>query len=1048
MARWQSERKTTAENEAMSFNTQLSRRLKVSERPAAYPEIIKRQLRELTACRRMIGELRESEKRFRLLAENARDIVYRIRLSPRISFEYISPSAEAITGYTPREYYADRELGFKLISPGHREIIEKRLQDSSLFREPVELRWLHKNGSEIWVEQRNVPVFDKEHQLIAIEGIARDITERKKAVTELQEKKDQFNKIFNLSPIGMSLSTLDDGRYVDVNESFLRSLGYQREEVIGRTVVDLNVIVEPERRAELIQQLGATRRVSGFETKVRHKSGQIKTVLLSAQVMEIEGRPYLITSAQDITEFRNAMKKLQQSEAKYATLVEQSNDGIIIIQDGILKFANSRIQGITGFTSGEVIGRPFTDFVSVQDREAVTDMYRCRLTGQETPNNYEIEIVGKNEHHIPVEINACRIEYEGKPANMAIIRNIADRKSVEAALQESIETMRLMFDSVTDGVVITSLEGNIIGVNQAISRLCGYNRDEIIGLNIFQFFDDTDRARAIANFNNIGETDRNQNSEYTLLAKNSKKLSVEMSTAIYRDRSGNRHGHLAIFRDITERLQAEIALRDSEERFRRLAENAPDAIIRYELAPRRRIAYVNPAMTRMTGYTAEEYYADSEINLRLVHPGDRETLATLIRGETIPKTPITLRWLSKTGQFIWTEQVNMPVCDSLGNLVAIESIARDITARKQAEDKLRDSEEKLRHMFEAVTDGITVTDLEGNITEVNDRVVQMHGYRFKDELTDKTIFELIGPRDHAGMHALLKRTLEQGSCKDTECTLIKLDGTEFLAELSASVLKDSAGNPASFIATSRDISGRKQQQEHLIVTDRLASIGELASGIAHEINNPLTSVIGFSQLVMERDIPSEIRPDIEIIYNEAQRASRIVKNLLTFARKHPSMKQLVNLNTVINKVLELRAYEQKTSNIQVVTDFATDLPEITADNFQLQQVFLNIIINAEYFMIQAHGRGTLTISTQKVGDLVIVSLNDDGPGIDREHMAHLFDPFFTTKPIGKGTGLGLSICHGIITEHGGRIYARSEPGKGATFVVELHISTEEGSHEK
>ncbi|GAH05033.1 unnamed protein product, partial [marine sediment metagenome] len=161
-----------------------------------------------------------------------------------------------------------------------------------------------------------------------------------------------------------------------------------------------------------------------------------------------------------------------------------------------------------------------------------------------------------------------------------------------------------------------------------------------------------------------------------------------------------------------------------------------------------------------------------------------------------------------------------------------------------------------------------------------------------------------------------------------------------------------------------------------------------------------------------------------------------------FARKHDTEKGPVNINSIMEKVLELRAYEQKVSNIQVNTQFAPDLPEITADYFQLQQVFLNIIINAEHFMIEANNRGTLTITTERTGDIIKASLADDGPGISKENLGHLFDPFFTTKEVGKGTGLGLSICHGIITEHGGRIYIESKLGKGATFVVELPITTD------
>jgi signal transduction histidine kinase len=220
----------------------------------------------------------------------------------------------------------------------------------------------------------------------------------------------------------------------------------------------------------------------------------------------------------------------------------------------------------------------------------------------------------------------------------------------------------------------------------------------------------------------------------------------------------------------------------------------------------------------------------------------------------------------------------------------------------------------------------------------------------------------------------------------------------------------------------------------------LASIGELASGIAHELNNPLTSVIGFSQLLMEGNIPDNIKEDLGTVYSEAQRAATIVKNLLTFARKHASVKQLSQVNAIIEDVLRLRAYEQKVNNIEVDKRLATDLPEIMVDYFQMQQAFLNIIVNAESAMLEAHGKGKLAITTERANGAIKVTFTDDGPGIPKENMKRIFSPFFTTKEVGKGTGLGLSICHGIVSGHGGRIYAESEFGRGATFVVELPLN--------
>jgi signal transduction histidine kinase/sensor domain CHASE-containing protein len=241
-----------------------------------------------------------------------------------------------------------------------------------------------------------------------------------------------------------------------------------------------------------------------------------------------------------------------------------------------------------------------------------------------------------------------------------------------------------------------------------------------------------------------------------------------------------------------------------------------------------------------------------------------------------------------------------------------------------------------------------------------------------------------------------------------------------------------------------DVTEERDKQERLYLTDRLASVGEMAAGIAHELNNPLTGVIGLSQLLLDEEMSDGAKEDLKSICNEAQRAAAVVKNLLTFARHHTAARQAVQINAVVDDVLRLRAYEHKVNNIQVKTRFDNHLPEIIADPLQMQQVFFNIVLNAEQAIIEAHKEGTLTITTERVDDNIKVSFSDDGPGISPENMRKLFSPFFTTKEVGKGTGLGLSICYGIVTNHGGRMYARSELGKGATFVVELPVGGHQG----
>ena len=239
------------------------------------------------------------------------------------------------------------------------------------------------------------------------------------------------------------------------------------------------------------------------------------------------------------------------------------------------------------------------------------------------------------------------------------------------------------------------------------------------------------------------------------------------------------------------------------------------------------------------------------------------------------------------------------------------------------------------------------------------------------------------------------------------------------------------------------VAERQELEKRVQLTDKLASIGEMASGIAHEINNPLTSVVGFSELLLEKELPEDLREDVEIIHDGSKRVTDIVKRLLTFARQHKPERTYTDINEIIESTLTLRKYALETGNIEVNARLDAGLPWTMADRGQLQQVFMNIIVNAETEMKQARGRGKLIVKTEQIGNTIRISFADDGPGIAKENIGKVFDPFFTTKEVGEGTGLGLSLSHGIIAEHKGVLYVKSRPGKGATFFIELPIIAEE-----
>jgi signal transduction histidine kinase len=356
--------------------------------------------------------------------------------------------------------------------------------------------------------------------------------------------------------------------------------------------------------------------------------------------------------------------------------------------------------------------------------------------------------------------------------------------------------------------------------------------------------------------------------------------------------------------------------------------------------------------------------------------------------------------------------------------------------------------------FEAVHEGfyVGVLDPAGSTTiAVNSHLKLVLGH------PPETPAHLVRPFDPAGFvdpdlrGAFLQQLAQSGAVTDHLVRLRRADNTVAWIEVTAAA--EPSEPPAGGLLIEgllRDVSERRRLddqsrgiQTELLQAEKMAALGHTISGVAHELNNPLATILSWAERLSEHPPDEKTRRGLSIILGESERAARIVRNLLTFARKRQSTRAMVDVNQVIRETLALRAYEQRVSNISLIQALASGLPQVFVDGHQIKQVLLNLILNAEQAMLSTNGRGTLVIRTwhDAEQESVVIEVNDNGPGVPEEVQSRVFDPFFTTKEVGKGTGLGLSVAYALVHEHNGRIWVTSEPGRGASFFVGLPVSS-------
>jgi PAS domain S-box-containing protein len=601
-------------------------------------------------------------------------------------------------------------------------------------------------------------------------------------------------------------------------------------------------------------------------------------------------------------------------------------------------------------------------------------------------------------------------------------------------IARSQRNFKELIDSFDDAACAVSLDGTLRTVNKRVSELAGLPYTAIVGHKFFEFLEEPTRTSIEGGLVRFLEKRHWAGTVRVRFKNGSRPLYFDcVLNAILK--GGEVVGVSALGRDVTEQHEKELRF---TELFETLQEGA------YFSTPEGRLLDANPALVSVLGYaTKAELLALEPLQLN-ADPGQPPVLGRAAddRGG-VRAREITLR--KKDGTAAVFLESSRAVWDDAGKLIRYQGTLVDVTERRKLERQVAQQEEFRRRLLDSFPDLILVVDLEERYTFVSSRVRDLLGCS-SEELLGKKISETQG---NAPELVALYHDVVTGDkvFESAEYGARRRDGSGQTMRASASQFFDADSKLAGVIISVRDITTEKKFEQQLVQSERLAAMGAMIGGVAHELNNPLTSILGVSELLQDSQTTDSARKQIAILQQQARRAAEIVHNLTYFATPPTPGKTRVNLGEIVERTLNLHSYSLRKNNITVDFVRESGLPYVQGDPHQLMQIFLNLILNAEQAIREGRDRGTLRIRLGTSGQSVWASFLDDGPGIPSDILASIFDPFYTTKRPGRGTGLGLSICKSVVKEHNGTVEAANAPGGGAAFTVTLPAAASFGSAE-
>ncbi len=780
-----------------------------------------------------------------------------------------------------------------------------------------------------------------------------------------------------------------------------------------------------------------------------------------------------------------------------ASLLESAIQPVVASDsNGIVCCANPAFAQLAGYSPSELIGKSLSQLTPPSLHDA-----QGRAVGKVRSSKKSLRFQGEclrsDGRIVPIEVSAePDFDASGAVVGMfAFVTDLTERKHAEKALRESEERFRRLYDDAPAGYHEVNVEGRIVNINRTECELLGYRKEDLIGRLVFDLISEETRESAMKAFpEKVSGRRPLRTIERIFLTQDNRQIVVSIQERYKRDENGKIVGILSTVQDVTDRNRTELALQASERRARALFEGIQEAVFVHSLEGK--ILDANPAATALLGYEREELLRmlTSEIDDSLFASGYEERLN---RQLTLGHLSCEGRHRTKDGRVLPVEintstiqfddqKAVMAVIRDISERIALEETRREFAdaqsrnareiAAKNAQLTL--SETRYRQLTEGCLDGVVVADRSGRVTLFNPASERMFGFESHEILGEP--LEKLLPGLTAANPALAfadaVRDPESGFVgKTIEVVGRNKAGDQFPLELSLSAVE--RGGEVQFIGSIRDQTERQRMRAMLAQSEKLASIGLLSAGVAHEINNPL-AYVGNNVAVLERDLAGVLEmielyesadPVLKVADEETyekiksvalefdwdyvrenlpkmltrtregvQRVANIVSNLRGLARTAPPKMESAAIADILESAIEMVRGRLRLHHIELEVNYG-QVPPLFCVGPQISQVILNLLMNAAQ-AIEGSGRtegGRIELASSVEGAWVVIAITDNGGGIDPESIPKLFDPFYTTKSVGEGTGLGLSICHGIVTGHGGRIDVRTRPGVGSSFRVVL-----------